>query len=122
MPSSPSSSTPPPAPPRAIRPHVLLVLTDQQSLWTISAYHRLLRDGGYAPPCAPPVRREGGPRHFLGAAACEEVGAAAGVPPFADGLTAVQACGAAYAGWRGGYGPCVWRDGGCRNGAECART
>ena len=48
MSSSPSSSTPPPAPPRAIRPHVLLVLTDQQSLWTISAYHRLLRDGGYA--------------------------------------------------------------------------
>ena len=39
MSSSPSSSTP---------PHVLLVLTDQQSLWTISAYHRLLRDGGYA--------------------------------------------------------------------------
>ena len=38
MSSSPSSS----------RPHVLLVLTDQQSLWTISAYHRLLRDGGYA--------------------------------------------------------------------------
>ena len=39
MASSASSSTP---------PHVLLVLTDQQSLWTISAYHRLLRDGGYA--------------------------------------------------------------------------
>jgi hypothetical protein len=34
--------------PSSSRPHVLLVLTDQQSLWTISAYHRLLRDGGYA--------------------------------------------------------------------------
>ena len=44
----------------------------------------------------------------------------AAVPDFADGSAPEAACDAAYAVARAGrgFGPCVWRDGGCVNRAE----
>ena len=40
----PHAGPPPPAYDGA-RPHVVLVMTDQQALWTVAAYHRQLRRG-----------------------------------------------------------------------------
>ena len=50
----------------------------------------------------------------------DAVNTPAAVPDFADGSAPEAACDAAYAVARagGGFGPCVWRDGGCVNRAE----
>ena len=120
-PPPPAPPAPPVAPPPP--PECRAWCADEADLLHACGF-RMCGGCEWCAPCALPIPREGGPRHFLGAAPCEEIRGGdappAAVPDFADGSAPEAACDAAYAVARAGrgFGPCVWRDGGCVNRAE----